>query len=166
MTVGAQNFDLLPRACERNGNLTYFRVLGTQIGVYLLQKLHLGIECRRTDGVFIRVKVTVRAGRCRRIASAIALKGCRNRIGSALQGGKRKIARMGIADGFACDRAQAESLILIEGAGLETTIVENKRLRLAIFHEEALRRRCPSGFGRQDARYRRGWRRNCRSGFS
>ncbi len=43
---------------------------------------------------------------------------------------------MGIADGFTSDRSQPESLILIEGAGLEAAIVENESLRLAIFHEE------------------------------
>ncbi|MDT4835248.1 hypothetical protein FQZ97_689070 [compost metagenome] len=43
---------------------------------------------------------------------------------------------MGIADGFACHSTQAETLILIERAGLEAPIVEDKRFRLAILHEE------------------------------
>ncbi len=61
---------------------------------------------------------------------------CGNRIRRTLEGCKRQITCMRIADGFACNGAQAETLILIERAGLQPSIIEDKRLRFAILHEE------------------------------
>src|SRR5690606_32273375 len=88
------------------------------------------------DRVFVGVEMAIGAGRCCGVGAAIALDGGRNRVGGALQRSHGKIARMGIADGFPGNRAQAETLILIEGTGLEAAIVENERLSFAIFDEE------------------------------
>src|SRR5690606_8045905 len=95
-----------------------------------------GVEGRGTNWIFVRVKMAVGASRRRGIIPAIALDGGGNRIGGTFQRGHRKVARMGIANGFTRDRSQPKTLVLIERAGFETAIIENESLRFAIFHEK------------------------------
>ena len=64
--VGAQDLDRLPLRAERHGDLAHRLVLGAEIGVDLLEELHLGLEAGRGDRVLLAVELLIRAGRRRR----------------------------------------------------------------------------------------------------
>ncbi len=128
VAVGAQDIDDLPARGDRGRHLAHLVVLAAQIGVDLLQDLHLLLEARLADRVFVAVEFLVGALRRCRIGAGIAARDRADGIGRALQRRNRKIARMRVADRFAGNGAQAETLVGVEAAALQAAIVERSAI--------------------------------------
>ncbi len=136
LAVGAQDFDDLPGRAEARADLPHARVFGARIGVDFLQQLHLGLEARRIERIFVAIEADIGAAGRVRIAPAIAALDRANRVGGADQGGFREVGSMGVAHRLVLHRAQPETLGGVIGRLFQPAIVEGERFRLAVFEEQ------------------------------
>ncbi|MGZ2439896.1 hypothetical protein ACVI55_002332 [Sinorhizobium medicae] len=136
VSIGSQNIHDLPARSDRRGYLPDLGLLGAQIGIDLLEQLHLGLETWLADRISVSVKLLVGALRRCRIGAGIATRHLLHRVRSPLQGSERQLAGMRVADSLAGDGAQAEALVGVETAALQAAIVEGEHLRLRMFEEE------------------------------
>ena len=129
--VGPQDLDRLPLRPEGRGDLPHVLALAADIGVDLLQQLHLRLEARRGDRVFVAVELAVGAGG--RLGDDAAVAGLDRRDGGrgTLQRPGREFAGMGEADRLAGDGPQAEALVGGEVAGAQAAVVEDQRFLFA-----------------------------------
>ncbi len=135
-TVGADDLDRLPLACERGGDLLYAGILRTRIGVDLGKKLHLLLEGLAPKRVLVGIEMRVGARRAFGGDAGVTRLHRLHGVARALQRRFGKFRGMGIAGRFARDAAQAEALIGVEARGLEAAVIEAEHFRLAVLHEE------------------------------
>ena len=116
--------------------MAHARVLGAGIGVDALQQLHLGVEGRLAERVFVAIEFTVGAAGGLGVTAAVAAFHRAHRLGGPRKRGFRHVGGVGIADRLVLHRAQAETLRGVVGRLLEAAIVEHQHFGLAIFQEQ------------------------------
>src|SRR5262245_14082265 len=104
-TVAAQDLDHLPARAERDRNLAYARVLGSDIGVDHLQQAHLGLEVRGSERVVVAIKANIGAAGRLGITTAVSALDRAHRVRRPRQRRLRELGGMCIVDRLCLDGA-------------------------------------------------------------
>jgi hypothetical protein len=126
----------LPFAGQRAGHLPHARILRARIRIHLLQQLYLSFESCGVKRVDIAVQLYVSTRGRRRHDAGIALRHGAHGLTRAADCRFGQFRRMRISGRFACHGTQAEALRGVECRGLQTAVVEDETLALAVLQKQ------------------------------